>query len=110
MGQSYGVEIAELESNKTWSIVDLPPGKKPIGCKCIYKIQFIALGEVIRFKTRFVAKGFNQQEGLYCGETFSPVAKMVTVVALVASRGWYIYQMDVHNAFLNGDYKRKYTW
>jgi len=36
------LEIAALESNKTWSIVDLPPGKKPIGCKWIYKIKFLA--------------------------------------------------------------------
>lgn len=34
------------------------------------------------------------------------MVKMVTVrsiIALVASRGWYIYQINVHNAFLNGD-------
>ena len=104
------LKIAALESNKTWSIVDLPPGKKPIGCKSIYKIKFLASGEVERCKARLVTRSFNQKEGLDYGETFSPVAKMVTVVALVASRGWYIYQMDVHNAFLNGDYKRKYTW
>lgn len=100
------LEIAALEANHTWSIVDLPPGKKLIGCRWVYKIKYKSTGEVERLKARLVAKGFSQQEGLDYGVTFSPVAKMVTVrsvVALAASKGWNIHQMYVHNAFLNGD-------
>ncbi|XP_070050893.1 uncharacterized protein [Nicotiana tomentosiformis] len=35
-------EVAALEDNKTWSIVDLPPGKTPIGCKWIFKFKYRA--------------------------------------------------------------------
>lgn len=100
------LEIAALEDNHIWSIVDLPAGKKPIGFKWVIKVKYKASGKVERYKSRLVAKGYSQQAGLDYSETFSPVSKMVTVrslVALAASNWWYIYQMDVHNAFLNGD-------
>ena len=52
------IEIAALEANNTWSLTSLPPHKKPIGCKWIYKMKFKSDGSVERFKARLVAKGF----------------------------------------------------
>lgn len=63
-------EIAALEDN-TWSIVDLPPGKTPIGCKWVYKVKYTASRAVERYKARLVAKGYSQQEGLDYTETLS---------------------------------------
>ena len=66
-----------------------------------------------RFKARLVAKGHSQQEGLDYHDTFSPVAKMVTVrcvIGLTVSKGWCLYQMDVYNAFLQGNLKKKCIW
>lgn len=37
----------------------------------------------------------------------SPVAKMVTVISIAASQGWKMLQMDVNNAFLQGDLYEK---
>ncbi len=51
-------------------------------------------------------KGYNQQTGLDYTETFGHVAKMVTIcsfIALLASCGWHMHQLDVNNAFLHGD-------
>ncbi|GAA0149006.1 transmembrane signal receptor [Lithospermum erythrorhizon] len=71
--QAMTEELQALQRNNTWDIVDLPHGKKPIG------------------------EDFT--------ESFSPVAKCVTVrllLALAASKGWLIHQLDVNNAFLHG--------
>lgn len=77
-------ELATLERNHTWSIVPLPLGKRSIGCKWVYKLKFHADGSIERHKARLVAKGFNQQEGIDFLDTFSPVAKLVTVKVLLA--------------------------
>nr|CAD1820262.1 unnamed protein product [Ananas comosus var. bracteatus] len=77
-------EIQALETNQTWSLEHLPPDKKPIGCKWVYKIKYRADGSIERYKARLVVKGYTQIEGLDFHETYAPVAKLVTVHCLLA--------------------------
>ena len=61
-------------------------------------------GNVIHNKTRFVAQGYSQMEGVDYDETFAPVARMESIrilLALVCQLKFKIYQMDVKTAFLN---------
>lgn len=104
------MEIKALEDNKTWSIIDLPKGKKAIGSKWVYNIKYKANGEIERFKARLVAQGYSQREGLDYTETFSLISNMLrSVIALAASKGWSISQIDVYNVVLQGDlYEKAY--
>ncbi|KAH9717541.1 hypothetical protein KPL71_021864 [Citrus sinensis] len=99
-------ELAALEANHTWSLTSLSPGKKPIGCRWVYKIKRHLDGTIERFKARLVVKGYTQLEGIDYHDTFSPTAKMITVrclLALAAAQNWSLHQLDVNNAFLHGD-------
>jgi hypothetical protein len=62
-------------------------------------------GEVVRNKSRLVAQGFGQKEGIDYEETFAPVARLEAIRILLAfsvAKGFKLHQMDVKSAFLNG--------
>ena len=100
-------ELNALTKNHTWDLVTLPPGQSMVGCKWIYKIKTRSDGSIERYKARLVAKGFTQEHGIDYEETFAPVACILSVRALLvvaaAASKWDFFQMDVKNAFLNGD-------
>lgn len=55
-------ELKSLEANNTWTITELPPGKKQIGCRYVLKKKRNAKGEVERYKARLVAQGYTQKK------------------------------------------------
>lgn len=86
--------------------VQLPQNRKPIGSKWVYKVKYKSDGMIERHKARLVAKYFSQIEGIDYNETFAPGTKLVTVKAMIAialTKKRQLHQVDVHNAFLQGD-------
>ncbi|MCO5558143.1 hypothetical protein L7F22_011720 [Adiantum nelumboides] len=95
-----------LIENDTWTLCDLPPGKKAIGTKWVYKLKCKSDGEIDRYKARLVAKGYAQQKGIDYEETFTPTWRMTIVhflCALVAHFGQNVHQSNIVTAFLNGE-------
>ncbi|GKB05380.1 ribonuclease H-like domain-containing protein [Tanacetum coccineum] len=72
-------EIEALNRNNTWTICNLHVGRKPIGSKWIWKIQYKASGELKDTKLS------------------------LCLTALPVVDNWPLYQLDVNNAFLYGD-------
>ncbi|GJQ75235.1 hypothetical protein Trydic_g9834 [Trypoxylus dichotomus] len=96
-------ELNALSVNKTWKLVDLPNGKKPIDNRWVFKIKGRSYKGNFRYRTRLVAKGYSQVSGLDYEETFSPVARWDTirsVLSVTAKENLNIAQFDVKTAFI----------
>jgi len=92
--------------NGTWTLEKLPPGKKAIGSKWVFKIKRKADGTIERYKARIVAKGYNQRPGFDYVEIFAPTMRQATirlVLALAAIEDMHLRSVDISHAFINGD-------
>ena len=99
-------EMSALVKNNTWEIVKLPLNKRVVGCRWVFAIKHNADGSVERYKARLVEQGFTQTYGIDYEETFAPVAKLNSIrvlISLAVNLDWPLLQLDIKNAFLNGD-------
>lgn len=106
--EALAAEFKALIKNNTWNLVPFQDQKNIIDSKWVFKTKYKADGTIERRKARLVAKGFQQTPGLDYYETFSPVIKASTVrviLSIAVHYNWEIRQMDINNAFLNGELK-----
>ncbi|GJV01569.1 putative ribonuclease H-like domain-containing protein [Tanacetum coccineum] len=98
-------ELLQFKLHKVWILVDLPFGKKAIGTKWVFGNKRDERSIVVKNKSRLVAQGFRQEEGIDYDEVFAPVARIKAIrlfLAFASFMGFPVYQMDVKSAFLYG--------
>ncbi|CAI7762247.1 unnamed protein product [Closterium sp. NIES-53] len=108
--QSVKEEYDSLLENETWELCELPPGKKAISSKLIFGHKYGPDGELTRYKSRLVAKGFQQTKGKDFDEIFAPVGKGTTQRVMKAIYGlkqapcaWY---HKLEETLLAGGFKK----
>lgn len=77
-------DITAVERNGTWELTKLPQGRKPIELKWIFKIKRDASGNIIKYKSMIVAKGYVQKHGVDFDEVFAPVTRIEPICLILA--------------------------
>ncbi|KAH7465155.1 hypothetical protein BFJ66_g17589 [Fusarium oxysporum f. sp. cepae] len=98
-------EIDSIKENGVYTLANLPPDRKALRGKWVFKLKRGANEEILRFKARYMVRGFEQQEGIDYNETFASVVKPMTykaIFAIAATLDLELGQMDVKTAFLYG--------
>lgn len=101
--------ISEFDAhivNHTWDLEPPSPDQNVIGCKWLFTTKYFPNGQKRCRKGRLVAKDYTQRYGVDYSETFSPVIKSTTirlVIQVAVTKSWPIKQLDVNNAFFQGD-------
>jgi hypothetical protein len=76
-------EMDSIVENGTWNLIDLPPGRKPIGVKWVFKVKRDKHGAMSKHKAHLVVKGYVQQHGIDYDKVFMPVARLDSVRLLI---------------------------
>ncbi|SYW84968.1 uncharacterized protein UHO2_06624 [Ustilago hordei] len=101
-------ELEGLEAMGTWEVVHQPPGVPLVDSKVVLRLKLDADGVPVKHKARLVARGFTQREGIDYQETFSPVAPLGAIraiLALVVQNNWEVHALDITMAYLNSTLK-----
>ena len=77
-------ELHQFEKNKMWHLMPRPLRGSIIGTKWVYRNKLNEEGQVVRNKTRLVAKGYNQEFGIDFKESYAPVVRLEVIRILLA--------------------------
>nr|GEZ27544.1 retrovirus-related Pol polyprotein from transposon TNT 1-94 [Tanacetum cinerariifolium] len=103
-------ELHQFDRLDVWELVDRPLCKNVINMKWLWKNKRDEENTVIRNKSRLVAKGYAQKEGVDFEESFAPVARLEAVwlfIVYAVHKSFTVYQMDVKTSFLYGPLKEE---
>lgn len=96
-------ELDSLTINEVWEPCELPPGRKAVGSRWVFRHKLNPNGSIARFKARMVAKGYTQKKHIDYNETYAPVVKFPSIrlfFTIAAEQHWDVHQLDAKTAFL----------
>ena len=102
-------ELQSQGEQGTWILVDKPQKARVLQGRWVFKKKLKADGTVDRYKARWVARGFEQRDGIDYEQTYAPVVRAATskiLQSIAIVKGWSTRQWDVKTAFLNGKLDR----
>ena len=94
-----GREMESLKEHEVWELTTLPPRKKAVGSRWVYKVKTNGDGSLEHYKARLVARGFDQRYGSDFDETFCPVVRLEslrTLIALSTQRGLKLHGTEMN--------------
>ena len=100
-------EMQSLKDNKIWKLVNsISKNRKVLIGKWIYRAKREINEKIVKYKTRWCVRDFEQVKGLDYYEIFLVVVKFMSykvIFAIAAANNWDIEQMNVKTAFLYED-------
>jgi len=106
---AYQEELQSLRNHNVYELIppsQLPSGRKPLGCRPVFKLKRDQNNNPIRYKVRLVGKGYSQIKGVDFHDTYAPVTRTESLRILLdiaAAEDWEIHQIDIKTAFLYGE-------
>lgn len=102
--KAIAVELSNLEQMRVWVIRHMPQDRKALDGRWVFATKPGVEKGTLRFKARFVAKGYTQVAGVDFNQTFAPTATFVSLrllLTVAAALNWPVHSFDFVAAYLN---------
>ena len=99
-------ELRNHQANKTFKVIPDQPNRNKVSLKWVFARKRNALGQVVRYKARLVARGFSQRYGVDYDKTYAPVISMTVfrvLCAIAVKHDLQLFQVDVTAAYLHAE-------
>lgn len=103
--QAIQQEVNGFQEKNTYTLMERQQGMKVLTGKWVFNRKLNTKGETVRFRARWVVRGFLQEKGVHYKHTYAAVVSGPTTRALfavTAARSWKSRSIDYVSAFLNG--------
>ena len=74
------MKFKNYKNNGTWSVTNLPPRKKDLGSRWVYRIKYNSDASVECLKAQLVVFGNHQVEWIDYSNTFATILRMTTIL------------------------------